>query len=468
MKKLPFFFTALIFIGGCAVGPDYKAPESNVPAQWSKASLNDINDTSLQLGQWWDMFNDSTLSALIEKGTGNRELAAAASRVSQAQYRLAIAKGEYYPSIDAAAAYERAKASKNATGAMPGLTDPTNNHSIGLGLSWDIDLFGRNKRQVEQAMAELDAAREQYNNTLINLYADIATQYVELRAIDKRIEYAEENLRIQRETLNLTTTRFEADLVSQLDVTQASMNMHNTESMIPPLHASRTWAANRLCTLLGLRPGELDNMLNAQGSLPQAPQELLIGIPADIVRNRPDVLRAERLLAAQSARVGVATADLYPSLSITGNFLLQSTDIGDLGEWNSRAYSFGPSIGWNVFDGNRIRSNIELEKERTKEYLANYEQIVLAALAEVEGAVDAYVREREARSALADSVQSAKMSVELANSRYNAGLTDFQNVLDMQRSLSTQQDKLALSEGYVASNLIEVYRALGGGWTAEN
>jgi NodT family efflux transporter outer membrane factor (OMF) lipoprotein len=278
------------------------------------------------------------------------------------------------------------------------------------------------------------------------------------------LHYAQQNVALQRKTVRLTKDRLEAELVPELDVFQAQLNLANTESAIPTLRILETKALNRLATLVGEHPGVLNEELSKTSGIPTAPPELVIGIPAELLRQRPDIRRAERQLAAQTAQIGVATAALYPSFSLNGTFVLEATELSDVSSWGSRKYGFGPSFSWNIFDGNRVQSNIQVQEARTQQLLATYQQTVLNGLEEVENSMVAYIQELNRRESLSRAVTSADKSVELVEIRYINNLSDFQNVLDMQRSLSVQQDSLADSQGTVAQNLISLYKALGGGW----
>jgi NodT family efflux transporter outer membrane factor (OMF) lipoprotein len=272
---------------------------------------------------------------------------------------------------------------------------------------------------------------------------------------------------IQKESLKLTQDRLAAGLVPELDVQQATLNLANTESVVPALRSERTQTINRLSVLLGQPPGQLDEELMRPAAIPDVPQEAIVGLPAELLRQRPDIRRAERNLASQTARIGVATAELYPAFSLSGTFALEAQQFSDLADWASRTWGFGAGFRWNIFDGNRIRSSIQFEEARTEEAFTQYEKTILLALEEVEDAMVAFQQEQVRLEALERSVAAAKQSVKLADSLYRSGLTDFQNVLDMQRSLSEQQDKFAESEGFVSQNLVLVYKALGGGWSVD-
>ena len=272
---------------------------------------------------------------------------------------------------------------------------------------------------------------------------------------------------MQHDTLKLTQDRREAGLVPQLDVEQAKLVLASTESTIPRLRQFESQAVHRLSVLLGQPPGALYEKLSSSSDIPEVPEEVIAGLPAELLRQRPDIRRAERVLAAATAEIGIATAGLYPTFSLSGTFALEAQQIKDVDNWNSRTWGFGPAMRWNLFDGNRIRSSIKVQETQAEQALLNYEQTVLRALEEVENAMVAYKEEQQRFRALHRSVGAAQKSMELVQTLYENGLTDFQNVLDMQRAMTTEQDKLAESEGQVVKNLVGLYKSLGGGWSAK-
>jgi NodT family efflux transporter outer membrane factor (OMF) lipoprotein len=308
---------------------------------------------------------------------------------------------------------------------------------------------------------------EDYRDVLVTLLAEVGGNYLELRSLQERLAYAEANIEIQQETLQITRDRFDAGLVSRLDITQAESNLANTEAQIPPLRTGVVRALNRLAVLLGGFPGSLDAELTSGGYLPVPPEEIIGGLPAELLRQRPDIRRAERSLAAQAELIGMRTADLYPRFSLFGFLSLESTTGGDLFSGSSLAWGFGLPVSWNVFAGGRLRAAIDVEEARTEQALLAYEQSVLRALEEVENAMVAYHQEGLRREKLAEAVEASQQSVELVRTQYMAGLTNFQNVLDTQRSLFNQQDQLASSEGQLVRNLVVLYKSLGGGWSPE-
>jgi len=450
------------------VGPDYEPPVVDVPDVWQQASTARVAEGEAPLQTWWTVFGDPKLENLVDRAqSSNLDLQRAVWRMEEARAARGFARGELLPAVQATGDAGRSQQSEN-TVPTPEMAEATNFFAVGLEASWELDVFGRVRRGVEAATAELDASLEDYRDVLVSLLSEVALNYLELRALQERIAYAEANVRAQRETLQITIDRFEAGLVSRLDITQAESNLANTEAAIPTLRAGLTGALNRLAVLLGEPPGALDAELADRAGIPVPPEELTVGLPAELLRQRPDVRRAERLLAAQTARIGVRTADLYPRFSLTGFLALESTDAGDLVSGSSTTWGFGLPIRWNIFSGGRVRAAIEVEEARTEQALLAYEQSVLRALEDVENAMVAYYQERLRRDKLVKAVEASRESVELVQTQYMAGLTNFQNVLDTQRSLFTQQDQLAASEGILVQYLVVLYKSLGGGWSPES
>jgi NodT family efflux transporter outer membrane factor (OMF) lipoprotein len=464
--------TGLVALGGCKVGPDYVEPElPTVPDEWHAEVTKGLLDGEAPIQTWWSVFDDPTLTSLIERaGASNLTLREAVWRVEESRALRGVVTGQLYPEATLDAGATRNEISKNSPvgGALPPeLIEPGNQFDLGVGASWELDVWGRIRRQVEAADAEIEASVEDYRDVLVTLYAEVATNYIDVRALQLRLRLAHDNVEGQENTLQLTRDRFESGLVSALDVAQAESNLENTRSLIPQLEERLTIALNRLAVLLAATPGELDEELSNDAPIPTEPEGVTTGLPADLLRQRPDVRSAERRLASQTARIGVATAELYPQFSLTGFLGLQSAEAGDLFSSDSVNWSIGLPIRWRLFAGGAIRSQIAAEKARTEQLLANYERSVLLALEEVEDALVSYDKEVIRRAHLTNSVDATQRSLELVLTQYRAGLADFQNVLDTERSLLLRQDDLATSEGVVIKNLIDLYRALGGGWDPE-
>jgi multidrug efflux system outer membrane protein len=469
MKVLSVIMTALILfpLAGCVLGPNYKPLSKTMPSEWNQPLSAEMkSDPNLPVC-WWEILDDPILNQFIEQTrTKNPTLEAALWKIQEARATKDYVLGQYSPSIDAVGSYRRNRDSdygqmKPAAGSS---NKPYDMYSAGFDASWELYLFGQFQRAEEFAQASLEAEFENYHDSLISLYAETASNYVGLRTTQTRLQYARANIELQRQTLQLAQSRFKAGLVPELDVEQAKLNLSNTESGIPLLLSSQQAAINRLCVLTALNPGELSGKLSEFKPIPQPQNTIEIILPAQLLRQRPDIRRAERQLAAQTARIGVATGDLYPSFSLNGSIALEAQDFSNLTKSGGDKYSFGPGIRWAVFDGNRIKSNIRIQETKTKQLYYYYEQTVLTAQEEVENAVTDYIHEKQRNAILEQSVQAARKSADMAQSLYRSGLTDFQNVLDMQRALSVQQDNLAASQGQVTQNLIRVYKALGGGW----
>lgn len=456
-----------ILLQGCAVGPDYVRPEVKLPSQWQERAEVLKEEEFKNLQNWWVNFNDPMLENLIEKaGQNNPDIKAAIWRIEESRLLRNVAAGENLPDINASGFYSRDRASENGIAArtMGQKVDQTNIHNAGFDATWEIDIFGRIKRTVESSQANYEATIEDYRDVLVTLYAEIARNYIDLRSSQARIKYALANIKTQSETLKLTEDRFKAGIAPELDVTQAELNLANTESEIPNLRIQETLAINRIAILIGEYPGSLKKELNEFGGFPSTPEKVFAVMPAELLRNRPDIRRAERQLASEVARIGVSQAELYPVLSLSGTFALESTKLNDLGNIHSRTYGFGPGFRWNLFDGERLRNLVKVQKARTEQSILNYESSILAAVEDVENSLVSYAQENRRNEALSRSASASEKSVELVGTLYKNGLTDFQNVLDMQRTLVVQQDSLAVSEGNILQNIVRIYKSFGGGW----
>jgi len=458
------------FLQGCVtVGPDYVPPETRMPGFWYQQATGGLAEGEDELQTWWTSFNDPMLDDLIRRAAeGNVDLKVAAARMQEAYALRGLAAGEFYPDVKAAGAIQRDRVSEGVSPIMAGRGRTDNFYRVGASAGWEVDLWGRIRRSVESADAGIEASIEDYRDVLVLLFAEVAGNYVEARTLQARIRYAETNAELQRGTLQLTRDRFEAGIAPELDVHQAELNLAITESTIPTLHSSLIQAINRLSVLLGEQPGALQAELRDSGDIPDPPRQILVGIPANLLRQRPDIRAAERRLASQTARIGVAVADLYPRFDLFGTIGLEAFDTGDYFDAGNKTWSLGSSLFWSIFDGGRIRSAVRVEEARAEQAFQIYEQTILLALEDVEDAMTAYARELEREESLKRAVTAAEQSVELVDTLYRTGLTDFQNVLDMQRSLAVQQDTLARSEGNVVATIIGIYRALGGGWGIES
>jgi NodT family efflux transporter outer membrane factor (OMF) lipoprotein len=456
---------SLIALAGCkTVGPEYQAPAPAAPDAWQTAAAKDLARSGEPLQTWWKVFKDPALDALIaDVRTNNFNLAAAAARLDEAAARYGVALGALAPAVSGAGEVARKRGSERMRTLDSQLNNPYMSYSAGFDMSWEIDLWGRVKRSVEAAHGRWEASVEDSRDLLVVLQASAATTYIQFRTLQQRLAFLRENAVLQEGTLKLTQDRRKAELTGELDVRQAELNLATTRALIPQLEAQRDQALNGLCALCGRLPGSLNQLLAQTSGVPVV-AALPALLPADLLRQRPDVRAAERRLAAQTAKVGMAEGDLYPLFSLNGSFAWQSSESGHLFDPQARAYGFGPSFSWALLDGQRVRNSIRAEEALAREALANYEQAVRDALRESEDALAAFAGELRRLESLRAAVTAAQQSAKLADTLYRTGLTDFQNVLDMQRALLQQQDAQAASEGVASQNLIAIYRAFGGGW----
>ncbi|MBI5441994.1 MAG: efflux transporter outer membrane subunit [Deltaproteobacteria bacterium] len=452
------------FLTACAVGPAYVRPEPAAPAEWSQTVTKASRDSSA-LREWWKSFGDAKLNELIERAAGSSlELKIAQARVREARALRAVAAGAELPRLTAGVEFDRTRRSGHNPNLPPGAPTVVNLFQTSFDASWEIDLFGGTKRAVEAADAELGASVEDLRAAYVTLFGEIARNYVEVRGFQRRLAVARRNLEGQKETLAVTRSRLEAGLAPDFDVDRASAQVSTIEAQIPPLEVSLQRAVHRLAVLLGQEPGSLNELLLDEAPIPAPPPELQVGLPSDLLERRPDVRRAERAVAAATARVGAATADLYPRFSLAGGFGFQSGRLEDLALASSRFWSFGPALRLPLFQGGRIRANIEVQNERQAQALLAYEKAFLSALEEVENALAAYGKEEARRRALVEAVAAHERAFATAGALYSSGLTDFLQVLDAQRSLLAAQSQLAESEAAAVSGLVALYKALGGGW----
>jgi NodT family efflux transporter outer membrane factor (OMF) lipoprotein len=440
------------------------APKVAAPQQWSaelQAGLRSTPPAPHTLATWWTTLEDPVLSDLIARAiTGNPDLKQARARVREARAHRGISAAGRFPTLEATGAVSTSRSSKEiGTGTQREL------YAIDFDASWELDVFGGIRRAIEAAQAGLEASEAQYGDVLVSLLAEVALNYIDTRTFQTRLAVAEANLATQMETHQLAVWRFTAGLTTALDVEQATFNLENTRAQIPTLRTEIAQAQHRLAVLLGEPPGALYEQLTARQPIPVTPLDIAVGVPAEVLRRRPDVRRAERQLTAQTARVGVATADLYPRFALLGSIGLEALSLGNLFAAGSRTFSLGPTVAWPIFRAGAIRQNIEVQNALQEQALLQYEATVLAALEEVENALVAYAQEQQRRQALTDATQAAQRAVNLAHNAHASGLSDFLNVLEAERSLLSFQDQLAQSEGQVTSHLIRLYKALGGGWT---
>lgn len=450
-------------LGGCsalpAVGPDYVRPVTTLPDAWT-APQGAGQDAALET--WWRQFGDPQLDQLVDAAlAGSADLRQAEARLRQARAARQQAVSGLFPTLSTSAGVARNRYA-SAVSAVP----PRTTWDAGFDASWELDLFGGTRRGVETASAELEASAASLANVRVSLVAEVAQNYVELRLYERRLAIARANLASQAETLQITEWRGQAGLVSGTDVAQARTSLAQTRATIPDLEVSLAGAANRLAVLTGQPPGSLQARLAGDGRLPVLPAGVASGIPADVLRQRPDLIVAERTLAAETARVGQKLAQRFPSLNLAASFGWQAFSLPGLGSAGSLARSASGSLAATLFDAGRLEAAVDVQTAVQAEALAAYQAAVLAALEEVENALTAYAADRERVDARRTAAASAQEAAVLARDQYQAGLADFQKVLETQRTQLSAEDSLALAEGSMRTNLIKLYKALGGGWQA--
>ena len=455
---------------GCSVGPDYKEPALPVPTVWNEAQQKGVGTRPADLARWWTAFDDSLLNSLVERAVqSNLDLRIAEARIRESRAaRAAVASGAW-PSLDISGSYARNRTSENALnassqGSGSGIKLERNLFTAGFDANWEIDVFGGVRRSVEAAEATIEATQYSQRDILVTLLGDVARNYIELRGAQRRLAVARDNLKTQQDSLDLTRVRFEAGLASDLDVARAEAQLNTTASQIPTLESVLKAAAYNLDLLLGLSPGALWPELEREIAIPQLPPEVLVGLPSDLLRRRPDVRFAERRLAAATAQVGAAVADLFPRFFLIGDLGLQSISASDWFTGRSRFWSIGPTISWPVFDGGRIRANIEIRNAQQEQALTEYEKTVLTAFGDVEKSLVNYAQEQVRYQTLTAAVAANRRAVTMAQELYIRGLNDYLNVLDTQRALYVTETEMAQSQAAMASNLVALYKALGGGW----
>jgi NodT family efflux transporter outer membrane factor (OMF) lipoprotein len=481
---------------GLKVGPNYHGAQACTEQHWIDATDARVRQEPTDLVQWWTVFQDPALDRLIECACRqNLTLREAGLRILEARAQLGITEGNFLPQVQTATGgYQRAVNSGanplaytvngvviggfTPTGGpfQPGnfsgqgtlvLTPPLTSQgwNLGLNMAWELDFWGRFRRAMVAAEDTLEANCADYNGAMVTLLGDVAKYYVQLRTDEKRIELARANAVLQRRVLEIAKRRFLEGQTNDLDLNQARSTLAQTEAQIPLFQSDLRAAENRLCVLMGMPPADLEAQLGEE-PIPTAPATVVVGIPADLLRRRPDVCRAERLAAAQAEQIGIAEVDLYPVFKINGNMGYSATTFSQLFESNAFYGSIGPGVQWNIFNYGRIRNNMRLQDAKFQEFLTIYQRMVLQAAEEAENGLSHFLREQERSKLLDESVSSSQLAVRTVVQQYEAGGIDFTRVSQIEQNLVQQQDAQAASHGQVAQGLIDVYRALGGGWRA--
>jgi multidrug efflux system outer membrane protein len=467
----------IVNLAGCAVGPNYKPPAMKVPAHWNDgdelAKQTASRGPKSDLPLWWVAFDDPVLNEIIAQAlSSNLDEKIAIARIREERAYLASSRGGLLPSIGLDGSYTRQRYSANTPfGEFPQLVPrEENTYEAGFDASWELDVFGAVRRGVEASEAELATSVENSRDVRVTLLAEVARNYVAVRALERRLQIARANLGDQNDSLKLAQARFEQGFAPELDVIQARSLLETTQAQLPVLETEVSQTIHRVGVLLGREPDALEVQLSDLAPIPGItdPDAIAVripaGLPSDLLRRRPDIRRAEQEVAAASARVGLATAELFPKFYITGTAGLESISTSDFLFGTSRMWSVGPTMRWPIFEGGRIRAYIEARNAQEEQALLIYQKTVLNALAEVEDALVSYAKERTRHQALAASVKDFNRSQLLARERYEEGYASYLDVLEAQRSLYTAQDSLAQSDQQLIGDLIATYKALGGGW----
>jgi NodT family efflux transporter outer membrane factor (OMF) lipoprotein len=482
---------AVAIVSGCSVGPDFTPPKADTPANWEdhsqkgapSSTVSATPDTAI----WWASFNDPELTSLIERARdSNPDLQQAALRIEEARAQLEAVGARNLPAVNLDSSYARTRLSDKgaldlfggagqtqtaAQGALNGIPasvvpfslPPFDLFQTGFDASWEIDLFGRVRRSVESAEAQAQAVEESRHDALVSVYAEVARSYMQLRGVQRLIAITNDNLRAQQDSYKLTKAQAAGGETSNLDVESAAAEVATTEAQLPTLADQLNRAINALSYLLDLEPGALEKELGQPKPLPPNPPKVPIGMPSELAHRRPDIRAAEANLHAATANIGVATADLYPRLSMTASFGLQALKFSNLGNWASKFYSIGPALSIPVFNGVTY-ANITVQDVRQKEAALNYKTTVLQALHDVENAVSSYETEQVRLQSLQRAATANANSLSLAQQRYRAGLSSFLEVLDSERRLYASQTEVVRSNVTISTNLIAVYKSIGGGW----
>ena len=465
----------LMVFGGCMVGPNFVKPEGNLAENWSGEGDSRVMTQTAVDKLWWKAFNDPTLDQLIQLAyQQNLPLQIAGLRILEARARLGVAIGWQYPQqqevFGGATGVGLSKNAANSFGSDRSFWD----YQLGFDAGWELDFWGKFRREVEAAYADMLASVANYDDALVSLTAEVARTYTVIRTYEVLIEITSANAKVQEDGLTIAESRFRNGVTTELDVAQARTLFESTRSTIPQLQTGLQQAQNALSTLLGQPTGGVQKLLSEQKGIPTAPAEVSVSVPAELLRRRPDIRNAELAAAAQCARVGIAQTDLYPSFSLFGEIGLQSSsdggvrsgnaDFENLWDADSFFYSFGPGVRWPIFNYGRIKNNVRIQDARFQQSLVSYQDTVLIAAQEVEDAMAGFLKAQETAVFEQNAVNAAQRSVEIAFVQYREGAVDYQRVLDTQRALLQEENNLAQARSSISTNLIALYKALGGGW----
>ena len=464
-----FFFSiytvVVVLLSGCMVGPDYKAPDRSKELNISTTAHSDLLLKKTDLSQWWNIFNDPLLTSLVKRAEeDNLDLKIALARIREARAIIGVIDSGLYPVLDGNGSIGWGKESESIN---PLATSEQTRYNLSADASWEIDLFGRVRRSIEAATADYQATWEEHNDVLITILAEVASNYLRIRSQQAQLQTSLANITSQSSMLKITRVRYDNGLATYLDVAQATQVLTSTEADLPVIRATLAENITSLSVLTGEPSDTLRNELQQVRLTPLPPETVTVGIPADRIRKRPDIRKAERNLAAQTARIGIATADLYPSFSLTGTFGFSSLNSGDFFNSKSQVYGFGPSFNWNIFNMGKIRQQIEVEDAKTEQALHQYELTMRRAIKEVEDSLVGYHEQHIRFIALQESVKASREVLDMSTKLYKDGLSGFQNVLDAQRSLLSAENNLDIARGNTSIQLVGLYKSLAGGWDSQ-
>jgi len=475
LKKILGMVVTVLLAACMAVGPSYQQPDPDMPARWT-APAAPAGETP-DLAVWWTLFNDPVLNSLVTRAlASNKDILIAETRIREARAQRRMIAADRFPSLNASAAYTRSQTGLNALSGQIGQDLSQFNvgqqssqinqdlYQAGFDAGWELDVFGGRRRAVEEADATLAATVEDSRDVLVSLVAEVSRNYLELRGAQQRLTVAGECRDLQKKTLDMLKKRFQLGFGNELAVRQAEAQLALTVSQLPALEAAARQSMHQLALLLGQTPETLVAELTGKGLIPSVSPQVPVGLPSELLRQRPDIRRAERQLAAATADVGVATADLFPRFSLSVFLGVESLNLSDLVTSSSRLWSVGPAVKWNVFDAGRARAGVEASDSRRERAQIVYEKTVLAALAEVENTMVAFAREQETCKNLQVFVASSKQALDISRGQYELGLVDTVNVLQAELSLAQSQDQLVLSEQRLSLDMVALFKALGGGW----
>ncbi|MEM1282560.1 MAG: TolC family protein [Chlamydiota bacterium] len=475
-KQILFLFViTLFFLPGCMkVGPNFKRPYTQTYSSWLDQEGDHVKDCSESYCEWWKVFQDPIMDDLIKYAVDqNLTLKGAGIRILEARAVLGIAIGEWFPQTqDAVGSAERVRLSANAPNTA-GVDLKYKDYNLGGIAIWELDFWGKFRRAIDAASEEYCASIANYQDVLTLLLAEVASTYVRLRTFDERIDIVEKNIKIQERSLQIVDARFRAGMVTELDYQQAKAFLTDTQARLPELVIQQRKTKNALAVLLGITPNCIDSILEEPGVIPSAPKSICAGIPGEVICRRPDIRRVYHETAAQCARIGVAMADLYPHISISGFVGLESsgstrsTATGGGGKfWSSDSfnYFFGPGFAWSIWNYGRITNNIRAQYAVFHELITNYQNAVLVAYQEVENALVEFAESHERVEFLEESATAAQRSADLSNTQYVEGIADYTRVLNSEQVLLQADERLTIARGDISQGLISTYKALGGGW----